>query len=200
MATAAIAQYLEFLRFTRSPYFLVVLFGVTGLILLNIEFGKLTNDSDSKHLVNSFYWYVLALPIAVLLVVLTNFTLKQKASKVVNKEREKTEGQLKFSLSLCISSAVLCLVFEGIDLIKNESNELFLFLYFACIYQFIVFMFYAPAKLDQDKFEEFSNHSQFALVTASYLVGATICMSFINLLDSDSCNVIESLIFDDCNK
>ena len=201
---SAISSFIKELVPLKSPHFLVVFIGIFGLISLNFWFsekleffqfvaGFLINQELEEFAVyltylfpistsSYFYWIFLSIPIALVLVVLAVFTIRHNSDSVGTEDKglEDIRGQIKISQALCISSAVLCLVFGGIALVKDDSGLLFILHYLACLCQITLFLFFSMAPLEKEKLGALLNHYQIALVTASYLVGATICMSLIN--------------------
>ena len=194
-----ISSILDIFKPTSSPHLVVILFGIAGLITLNLWFGVLpiynitasngeltfkfevASSQNSISLRNEFdYWFVLAVPVATVLYIFTTLTLTQKTNIPARKNGEESERQIKFAYATCISSAVLCLVFGGANLLKDGSKELFFFLYLACIGQIVLFLIYNAVHSTKYELEMKLKHSQIAIVTASLFIGATICMTFIN--------------------
>ena len=142
------------------------------------------SDSDRipKSLPDNFhYWYFLAFPLVIVLILLTNLSLEQQHKNSTDlKIGKKLEGQMKLAYSLCISSGILCLVFGGANLVEDDSLLLFCFLFFACIGQIVVFLNYTAMYIKKDKFCTELEHVHIALTTASLFVGATVCMTLIN--------------------
>ena len=195
--SAILAPFFGFLNISKSPYLLVVLLGITGLIALNSWFGTSETIKEIQQLPTDkfFYWFFLSIPIALVLVVLAVFTIRHNSDSVGTEDKglEDIRGQIKISQALCISSAVLCLVFGGIALVKDDSGLLFILHYLACLCQITLFLFFSMAPLEKEKLGASLNHYQIALITASYLVGATICMSLINPENSDSWNISDRI-------
>ena len=210
-ALASLAPLLEYFRPTRSPYLLVVVFSVAGLIVLNVWFSNLFIEKFDLSIIYDypvitrlpleydFYWFWLAIPVALVLFFLTIFTFAHKVDKPATEDLDELEGQLKFARSLCILSAVLCLVIGGIALIKDVYYELFTIHYLACFWQIAVFLVYTATRLKKEEPSAFLNHFQVALVTSSFLIGATICMTLIDPWKSFECKEIVSSVFSqDC--
>ena len=171
-ALAAFAPFLEYFRPTRSPYLLVVLFGLGGLIAASWMF--------QSELSLRFEYFLLAIPIVVVLTVLTLFVFFHTTTASADLTSEQIDEQLKFSRSICISTGILCLVI-GCWRAATEplENWIFNLHYIFCIIQIVAFVVYSAARLRYEEPSTSLNHFQIALVTASFLVAATICMSLI---------------------
>lgn len=170
-ALAALAPFVEYLRPARSPYLLVVIFGVIGLV-------------SSAGLFHERFWdrteyYFLFVPLAIVLILLTVFSFMHKVQSGANLSDEDVDEQLKFSRSICISSAILCLVFGGWRVAETLLDWVFYFHYFVCTIQIVVFIVYSAARLRYEEFVTSLNHFQIALVTSAYLVAATVCVGLI---------------------
>ena len=208
---------LDKFKLTSSPHLVVILFGIAGLISLNLWFGdlpmyvikatgpelKLDNKLDlifevsTSKIINPLrdefkYWFFLAAPVTVVLYIFTAHTLTLKTNIPARENGEESERQMKFAYATCISSAVLCLVFGGAHLLKDGSKELFFFLYFACIGQIVLFLIYNAVHSTKFELEMKLKHSQIAIVTASLFIGATICMTFINPVPIENFSLLNS--------
>lgn len=195
-ALAALAPFFEFLRPTRSPYLLVVMFSVIGLLTLNVLF-----DSDAVRGASKFreYWYSLAAPIFLVIVLLTLFVfLHREREDDSEDERNLADQHLKFSRSICISTAVICLVAGCWYALKQDITSAFFVQYIACMCQIAVFTIYAAARLSRREPIGQLNHFQIALVTSLYLLAATACLAFAASKHGDRCGDETLTIFEIC--
>ena len=172
-ALAALAPFVEYLRPARSPYLLVVIFGIIGLV-------------SSAALFHERYWdrteyYFLFIPLAIVLILLTVFSFVHKVQSGANLSDEDVDEQLKFSRSICISSAILCLVFGCWRISATLPDWVFYFHYFVCTVQIAAFIVYSAARLRYEELVTSLNHFQIALVTSAYLVAATVCIGLVEL-------------------
>ena len=191
-AFASLGPFFEFFRPTRSPYLLVVLFSVIGLLVLNFLF-----DIESR-LYN--YWYALAIPLFLVVGVLTIFVfLHRESLETADEERDVAEHHLKFARSICISIAIICFVGGCWFAVDQKSTSMFILHYVACICQIAVFTVYAAARLRRKEPAGLLNHFQVALVTSLYLMAATVCVVFIAMKQGESCgDVGRTSIFETC--
>ena len=170
-ALAALAPFFEYFRPTKSPYLLVVLISAIGVLVLNYLF-------DEEFYLRA-YWYALAAPVFILAILLTAFIfLHKERVETSEEERELSDQHLKFSRSICISAAILCLVVGGWYTASNTVETVFIVHYIACTWQIAVFTIYAAARLRRQEPSGFLNHFQVAMVTSVYLIAATACLSF----------------------
>lgn len=166
-AFGALIPFLDYFRPTRSPYLLIVIFSIVALLYSN---EKLKGD----------HWYWVAIPIALVLVVVTAFTFIHAETEDAEQSKEERDTQLKFSRSICISTAVLCLVWGSSSDSASELDSVFFVNYVMCICQIVVFVIYTAARLKKEEPPLYLNHFQVALVTSALLVGATVCIHSIN--------------------
>lgn len=179
-AFASLGPFFEFFRPTRSPYLLVVLFSVISLLTSNILFEMKSRLYD--------YWYALAIPVFLILGVLTVFVfLHRESREAAEEERDIAEHHLKFSRAICISIAIMCFVGGCWFAVDQESISMFILHYISCICQIAVFTVYAAARLRRKEPAGVLNHFQVALVTSLYLIGATVCLVFIAMNQGDPC-------------
>ena len=170
-ALAALAPFVEYLRPARSPYLLVVIFGIIGLV-------------SSAGLFHERFWdrteyYFLFVPLAIVLILLTVFSFMHRVQTGANLSDEDVDEQLKFSRSICISSAILCLVFGCWRVAVSLSDWVFYFHYIVCTVQIVSFTIYSAARLRYEELVTSLNHFQIALVTSAYLVAATVCVGLV---------------------
>ena len=197
-ALAALAPFFEFFRPTRSPYLLVVLFSVVGLLTLNVLF-----DSDMVRDAWTFreYWYSLAAPVFIVIVLLTLFVFLHREKEGDSEdERQLADQHLKFSRSICISTAVICLVAGCWYTLKQGVSIAFTVQYIACMCQIIVFTIYAAARLRRREPVGQLNHFQVALVTSLYLLAASACLAFAASKQGESCGDEWLTIFESCTR
>ena len=221
-----VAPLFKFSRQTRSPHLLTVLFCIAGLIVLNGLFGDLpkyqiqivvddfiiepkvasTPENKSIPLANKFYyWYLLAIPLAIVLYLLTKLTLANlggdTTSKLTlsntggdatsNRQSKKLARQMKLAFSFCMSSGILSLVYGGTNLIEENNDVLFWILFLTCFVQIVVFLIFTAIDIHKDQLKMDLRQFHSALITTSLFVGATICMIQINhTQSSDNSNFI----------
>ena len=161
---AAIGPFLEYFRPSRSPYLIVILFGISGIVYLGF----------SQELIGK--WYSISIPLAAVLCLLTYFTLISQNSEIIEQTEKDTEGELKFSRAICISIGILCLIFGCEELVDNDLA--YSFHYVICLCQVTIFVIYTAVRIKREEPATAAspNHFQIALVTSAYLIGATICV------------------------
>ena len=165
-AVGALIPFLEYFRPTRSPYLLIVIFSIVALVYSNV-----TLRAD--------HWYWIAIPIGLVLVVVTAFTFFHAETEDVEQSKEERDTQLKFSRSICISTAVLCLVWGSSADSASKFDSVFFVHYVMCLCQIVVFIIYTAARLKKEEPPLYLNHFQVALVTSALLIGATVCIYLI---------------------
>lgn len=141
---------------TKSPYYSVIAFGTSALIL-----SAPINQN----------WGIIYFPIAILLFYSTLLSIFDKP----NFDEKEYDDQIKFSRAFSLSAAVLCLVFTGIK-IKNADGELgnqwyFWLAYAACMTQLCIFSFYIYVYANLKTKPVSRNFVQLALITSTYLIG-----------------------------
>lgn len=161
---AAIGPFLEYFRPSRSPYLIVILFGISGIVYLGF----------SQELIGK--WYSISIPLAAVLCMLTYFTLITPNSEIVEQTEKDIEGELKFSRAICISIGILCLILGCEELVDNDMA--YSFHYMICLCQVTIFVIYTAVRIKREEPATAAtpNHFQIALVTSAYLIGATICV------------------------
>lgn len=194
-ALAALAPFVEYLRPARSPYLLVVIFGIIGLVSSAGLFHERFQDRTE--------YYFLFVPLAIVLILLTVFSFIHKVKSGTSLSDEDVDEQLKFSRSICISSAILCLVFGCWRISATLPDWVFYFHYFVCTVQIATFIVYSAARLRYEELVTSLNHFQIALVTSAYLVAATVCVGLVAYaqgFDKDVFYVVEKLEVDGATK
>ena len=93
-------------------------------------------------------------------------------------EKQLADQHLKFARSICISTAVICMV-VGCWYAADITDTLFVIHYISCMCQIIVFTIYAAARLRKQEPAGQLNHFQVALVTSLYLIVTTVCIRYI---------------------
>ncbi|MCP4254609.1 MAG: hypothetical protein GY775_14645 [Candidatus Scalindua sp.] len=158
-ALAALGPFIEYLRPAKSPYLLMVIFGIVAIILT----GKFFHESDK--------WLMLATPQFIALIVFFAFAYygKDKHTEIVQ------EDQLKFSRALSIAVALICLAFGAKEVEKYDA--LFYIIYVICVFQLVIFSIYTAARLIQEENPSSFNFFQFSCITSAFLVGATFSIS-----------------------
>lgn len=168
MAIASLAAFgplIEYLRPSKSPYLLMVLFGAISIAWTTEIFA---NEDE---------WPMLIIPQYIALVIFSLFAFFGKCEV----SSEEQEEQLRFSRAISIAVALMCLTYGAS--VTTDKNALFNFNYFACLFQLTVFAIYTAARLyKEDKASNF-NFFQFAFVTSVYLVSATYTLSYIDYAD-----------------
>lgn len=139
---------------SKSPFYSVIAFGTISLILSCTQITK-----------NLWLW--VALPIFAVLALCAALSFKDRTIF----EGDQGEDQLRFARSFSISSALLTFVMTakmvGAEEIAFWAN------YCACIAQIVVFLLYAWARSGTLEQQRELNFVQFALITATFLIGAS---------------------------
>ena len=176
---AAVVPFIELFRPTKSPYLIVVLVGIGGLIGANFVYVE---GILGVNVVWGNSWFLVSVPLIIVLCILTLFSFlhKMQSDDEENKE-ENIVSQLKFARSICISSAMLCLVVGTsiYSLEESVGNTNFWLLYIACIFQTAVSVIYTATSLRTKEPGTSLNQFQISLITAAYLIAITICFVYI---------------------
>ena len=137
----------------------------------------------------------------VLVTLLTMFIFlhKERVEKS-EEERELSDQHLKFSRSICISAAILCLVVGGWYTARNTVETVFIIHYIACMCQIVIFTIYAAARLRRQEPAGLLNHFQVAMVTSVYLIAATACLSFAAEKQYVDCGDSYTTVLESCAK
>lgn len=170
---ASLLPFFDYFRPARSPYLIVVLVGIIGLISASYLFQKQIDVDRGS------YWYFAAIPSLSVLVLLTLFTFLH-APEQGQEVEEDFDSQLRFSRSICISSALICLVIGSIEFAHQTNDTIFYLLVFSCVWQIVVFVLYAAARLKRSEPSTSLNHFQISLITASYLFAITASLVLMN--------------------
>lgn len=163
---ASLLPFFDYFRPTRSPYLIVVLVGISGLIAASFLF-QFEIDTNRRT-----YWFFAAIPSVGVLILLTLFTFLH-APEQGGETTDDFDSQLRFSRSVCISSALICLILGSIKFAVQPNDTIFYLLVFSCVWQIIVFVLYAAARLKRSEPSTSLNHFQISLITASYLFAIT---------------------------
>ncbi len=145
---------------SKSPFYSVAVIGAVALFL-----------SSDKIPPNE--WLYVFIPIWVVLLLTYVLTLRAKPN-FLDDDKDATreyDEQVKFARSLSISSALLCLVFAA----REVSGLPFKLVYVACLVQIATFLVFAWAYIGGAASLRTRNFVQIALVTSTFLIGATVC-------------------------
>ena len=159
---SGVASIIDYFRPSKSPYLLVIVAGIGGVVLL---------CSDAFVTSGRFFW--IAIPIYIVLVILTHYSWRSVDSDWKDQKKSEAEGQLKFSRAVCIICGLGCLVFAAY---REVHEDEFVLIYLTSLFQIIVFVVYAAARLRIEEPTTSTNYFQMALVTSAFLVGATYCI------------------------
>lgn len=153
---------------SKSPFYGVIAFGTISIML-------------SCHRLDNFLWWAVSVPIWLVLTTAWLLSLRDKPIF----ESGQYEEQLRFARSFSISSALLAIVFTA-ETVKVELPA-FWGSYVACFSQVLVFLLYAWARSTSEEPGEGFNYVQFALITTTFLVGASYgLIEYVKSLPSDS--------------
>ena len=159
---SGVASIIDYFRPSKSPYLLVIVAGIGGIVLL-----------CSEYFVRSGRFYWIAIPIYIVLILLTHYSWRSVDSDWQDQKTSEAEGQLKFSRAVCIICGMGCLVFAAF----HEVDEIeFIVIYLTSLFQIAVFVVYAAARLRIEEPTTSTNYFQMALVTSAFLIGATYCI------------------------
>jgi hypothetical protein len=139
---------------SKSPFYSVIAFGTISLILSCTQIAQ-----------NLWLW--VAIPIFSVLALCAALSFKDRTIF----EGDQGEDQLRFARSFSISSALLTFVVTAKMVGKVELA--FWINYCACIAQIVVFLLYAWARSGTLEQQRDLNFVQFALITATFLIGAS---------------------------
>lgn len=153
-ATSFATTVLSYFSPSKSPFYGVIAFG-TVAILLSCE--KIEKSS----------WLWVAIPIYLVLLICTKLSFKNRTSFVVGEGEE----QLKFARSFSISSCLLTFVLTARE--TDHVDISFWTNYGACLAQIAVFLLYIWARNESSEEQGTLNFVQFALITATILIGAS---------------------------
>ena len=164
---AALAPVIDFLRPTKSPYLLMIVFGVIALI-------KTADSFFSKD-----EWLMMLIPQFIALIIFTIFAYYGKESRDKN---DNIHDQLRFSRAITIATAVMCLSIGGSHL--TGTGLLFNVVYSSCLIQLITFLIYTAAILYREETSFEFNFFQFSIITSTFLIGATYCLTQLDVTDA----------------
>lgn len=163
-AFSALAPVLDYLRPTKSPYLMMIIFGVVAAI-------KTADSFFAKE-----EWVMMLLPQFIALIIFTAFSFY---SKEVFDEEDNITDQLRFSRAITIATAVMCLAFGAPEVVG--SDYLFNVIYITCLFQLVVFLIYTAARvIKEEKVLDF-NFFQFSIITSTFLIGATYCLTKVEI-------------------
>lgn len=153
-ATSFASTILSYFSPSKSPFYSVIAFGTISLILSCTQIAP-----------NLWLW--VAIPIFSVLALCAALSFKDRTIF----EGDQGEDQLRFARSFSISSALLTFVMTARLVGKDELA--FWINYCACIAQIVVFLLYAWARSSTLEQQRDLNFVQFALITATFLIGAS---------------------------
>jgi len=153
-ATSFAATIMSYFSPTKSPFYSVIAFGTVALLL-------------SCEKIEKVGWLWVSVPIFLVLALSGALSFKNHTSF---KEGE-GEEQLRFARSFSISSALLTFVLTARA--TEQVPLAFWANYDACLAQIAVFLLYVWARSDTSEKQEELNFVQFALITATFLIGAS---------------------------
>lgn len=159
-AASVLAPFIEYLRPTRSPHLLMIVFGVIGLCSTADGFNGKSE------------WVMMLTPQFIAVIVFTIFAFFGKDSPGDN--RVNIEDQLRFSRAFCIATSLMCLTMGAKKVL--DYDILFNSIYYSCLMQLIVFSIYTAARLFKEEPPSDFNYFQFSIITSVFLIGATYCM------------------------
>lgn len=167
-AASVLAPFIEYLRPTRSPHLLMIIFGVVALCHTADGFNGKTE------------WVMMLTPQFLGVIVFTIFAFFGKDA--VGDRRVDIEDQLRFSRAFCIVTALMCLTIGAKKVV--DYDILFSSIYYSCLIQLIVFSIYTAARLFKEESPSEFNYFQFSIITSVFLIGATYCM--IQIISNDN--------------
>lgn len=153
-ATSFASTIMSYFSPTKSPFYSVIAFGTVALLL-------------SCEKIEEIGWLWVAVPIFAVLVLSGALSFK---NRTLFKEGE-GEEQLRFARSFSISSGLLTFVLTARA--TEQVPLAFWINYDACLAQIAVFLLYAWARSETSEKQENFNFVQFALITATFLIGAS---------------------------
>ncbi len=139
---------------SKSPFYAVIAFGTVALLL-------------SCEKIDSALWLPVAIPIWLVLAVAWLLSFQDRPSF----EAGQHEEQLRFARSFSISSALLAIVLTARAV--DQDLPSFWGNYVACFLQVLIFLLYAWARSATEESAAAMNFVQFALITTTFLVGAS---------------------------
>ena len=158
---SGVASVIDFFRPSKSPYLLVIVAGIGGVLLACSDFI----DEDR--------FFLIAVPIYIVLMILTHYSWISVDSNWEDQKKSEFEGQLKFSRAVCIICGLGCLVYSAKEEIDVDG---FALIYMTSMFQIVVFVVYAAARVKIEEPATSANYFQMALVTSAFLIGATYCV------------------------
>lgn len=153
-ATSFATTILSYFSPSKSPFYSVIAFGTVALLL-------------SCEKIEAVSWLWVSIPIFSVLLLSSVLSFQNRA---LFQEGE-GEDQLRFARSFSISSGLLTFVLTARA--TEQVPLAFWANYDACIAQVVVFLLYAWARSESLEEQEDLNFVQFALITATFLIGAS---------------------------
>lgn len=152
----------------KSPFYGVIAFGTAALLL-------------TCQGIAPAHWQAVSVPIWCVLAIAWSLSLNDAHTF----EPGQHEDQLRFARSLSISGALLALVLTARAV--DAQPMAFWLNYIACFFQVLVFLLYTWARSRRCEDCSGMNFVQFALITTTFLVGASYGLSkYASLLAEDT--------------
>ena len=170
---APLSLFFSYLRPTKSPYIIVIAFASFLLVSMNYLYANFHVFLERE------YWFFSAIPLLSVLTILTSFTLLHRAHFSNAVDDGNHYSQLRFSRSICISSALLCLAFGIWTFPEVEVKMLFHLHYGSCLFQIALFVIYAAVGLRIREPRGELNYFQMSVVTSLHLIFGTACVYFL---------------------
>ena len=153
-ATSFATTIMSYFSPSKSPFYSVIAFGTVALLL-------------SCEKIEAISWLFVSVPIVAVLALSAVLSFKNRAVF----QGGEGEEQLRFARSFSISSGLLTFVLTARA--TGPIPLAFWVNYGACLVQIIVFLLYAWARSETLEAQEDLNFVQFALITATFLIGAS---------------------------
>ena len=153
-ATSFATTVLSYFSPSKSPFYSVVAFGTIALVLSCEKIDKVD-------------FLAVFTPIFLVLALSAFLSFKNRPDF----EEGQGEEQLRFARSFSISSALLSFVLTARAV--DENILIFWINYIACLSQIVTFLMYTWARSQTPEEQTRINFVQFALITATFLIGAS---------------------------
>jgi heme/copper-type cytochrome/quinol oxidase subunit 4 len=153
-ATSFATTVLSYFSPSKSPFYGVIAFATVSSLLACDELETIP-------------WLWVAIPTYAVLAICTKLSFRNRTSFLEGEGEE----QLKFARSFSLSSCIITFVLTARE--TQHVNISFWANYAACISQITVFLLYTWARSESSEEQKSLNFVQFALVTATLLIGAS---------------------------
>lgn len=145
---------------SKSPFYSVVAFGSLSLVLSCEE-------------ISADRWAMVVVPIYVVLIVSLQLSFQKSHLNFTQRE---FDDQMKFVRSFSISSALISFVLTARE-VEIDSTKFFVN-FIACNFQILIFLLYTYARsLKEEESSSQVNFVQFALITTTFLIGASYSLA-----------------------